>query len=35
MKLTTKDITFTALFAALIVVGAFIKIDIPLPLYTI
>jgi len=34
MKLTTKDITFTALFAALIVVGAFIKIDIPLPLYT-
>jgi biotin transport system substrate-specific component len=34
MKLTTKEITFTALFAALIVVGAFIKIDIPLPLYT-
>ncbi len=34
MKLTAKDITFTALFAALIVVGAFIKIDIPLPLYT-
>ena len=34
MRLTTKDITFTALFAALIVVGAFIKLDIPLPLYT-
>ena len=34
MRLTTKDITFTALFAALIVVGAFLKVDIPLPLYT-
>ena len=34
MKLNTREITFTALFAALIVVGAFIKIDIPLPLYT-
>lgn len=29
-----KDITSTSLFAALIAVGAFIKIDIPLPLYT-
>ena len=34
MKLTSRDITFTALFAALIVVGAFMKVDIPLPLYT-
>ena len=34
MKLTTREITFTGLFAALIAVGAFIKIDIPLPLYT-
>ena len=34
MKLNTREITVTALFAALIVVGAFIKIDIPLPLYT-
>ncbi len=34
MKFTTKEITFTAMFAALIVIGAFIKIDIPLPLYT-
>ncbi len=34
MKLTTKELTYTGLFVALIVVGAFIKIDIPLPLYT-
>ena len=34
MKLTTKELTLTALFAALIVVGAFLKVDIPLPLYT-
>ena len=34
MKLTARDISYTALFAALIIVGAFIKIDIPLPLYT-
>ncbi|MCR5581470.1 MAG: biotin transporter BioY [Pseudobutyrivibrio sp.] len=34
MKLTTREITFTGLFAALIVVGAFLKVDIPLPLYT-
>ncbi len=34
MKLNTREITFTALFAALTAVGAFIKIDIPLPLYT-
>lgn len=34
MKFTTKDITICGMFAALIAVGAFIKIDIPLPLYT-
>ncbi len=34
MKLTTREITITALFTALIVVGAFLKVDIPLPLYT-
>lgn len=34
MKINTRDITFIALFAALISVGAFLKIDIPLPLYT-
>ena len=34
MKITTRELTLTALFAALIVVGAFLKIDIPLPLYT-
>ena len=34
MKITTKEITFTGLFVALIAVGAFIKVDIPLPLYT-
>ena len=33
-KFTARDITYTGLFVALIVVGAFIKIDIPLPLYT-
>ena len=33
MKLKTKELTTCALFAALIVVGAFIKIDIPLPMY--
>ena len=31
MKLKQKELTTCALFAALIVVGAFIKIDIPLP----
>ena len=30
----TKELTTCALFAALIAVGAFIKIDIPLPMYT-
>ena len=34
MKLKTKELTTCALFAALIAVGAFIKIDIPLPIYT-
>lgn len=34
MKITTKELTLTAMFAALMIVGAFIKIDIPLPLYT-
>ena len=34
MKLKTKELTTCALFAALIAVGAFIKIDIPLPMYT-
>ncbi len=34
MKLKTRDMTLCALFAALIAVGAFVKIDIPLPLYT-
>ncbi len=34
MKLTSREISFVGLFAALIAVGAFIKIDIPLPLYT-
>ena len=34
MKINTREITFIALFAALISVGAFIKLDIPLPLYT-
>ena len=33
MKLKTKELTTCALFAALIAVGAFIKIDIPLPMY--
>lgn len=34
MKLKTKELTICGLFAALIAVGAFIKIDIPLPMYT-
>ncbi len=34
MKIKTKELTITTLFTALIIVGAFIKIDIPLPLYT-
>ena len=34
MRLKTKELTVCALFAALIAVGAFIKIDIPLPMYT-
>lgn len=34
MKFTAKEITYTGLFVALIAIGAFLKIDIPLPLYT-
>jgi len=34
MKITTKNLTLCAMFSALIVIGAFLKIDIPLPLYT-
>lgn len=34
MKINTKELTMCAMFSALIIVGAFIKIDIPLPLYT-
>ena len=34
MKLKTKEITICAMFASLIAIGAFIKIDIPLPMYT-
>lgn len=34
MKVSTKELTICAMFCALIVIGAFIKIDIPLPLYT-
>ena len=34
MKLKTKELTTCALFAALIAIGAFIKVDIPLPMYT-
>lgn len=34
MNLKTKELTTCALFTALIAVGAFIKIDIPLPMYT-
>lgn len=34
VKLKTKEIILCGMFAALIAVGAFIKIDIPLPLYT-
>lgn len=34
MKLKTKELTTCALFTALIAIGAFIKIDIPLPMYT-
>lgn len=34
MNLKTKEITTCAMFAALIAIGAFIKIDIPLPMYT-
>ena len=34
MKITTRELVYTAFFTALITVGAFIKIDIPLPLYT-
>ena len=34
MRLKTKELTVCALFAALIAVGTFIKIDIPLPMYT-
>ncbi len=34
MKLTSKEWTITLVFAALITIGAFIKVDIPLPVYT-
>jgi len=34
MRIRTKELTLCAMFSALIIVGAFIKIDIPLPLYT-
>lgn len=34
MKLTTKEITVCGMFSALIAVGAFLRIDIPMPLYT-
>ena len=34
MNLKTKEITTCAMFASLITIGAFIKIDIPLPMYT-
>lgn len=34
MNLKTKEITTCAMFASLIAIGAFIKIDIPLPMYT-
>lgn len=34
MKFSTKDITICGMFAALIILGAFLKIDIPLPFYT-
>ena len=34
MKLKNEGTYTCALFAALIAVGAFIKIDIPLPMYT-
>lgn len=34
MKLKTKELTLCGMFCALIIVGAFIKIDIPLPVYT-
>lgn len=30
----TKELTLCAMFCALIIIGAFIKIDIPLPMYT-
>ena len=35
MKLKTKELTTCALFAALIAIGAFIKVDIPLPMYAL
>ena len=34
MKTQTKELTICAMFSALIIIGAFLKIDIPLPLYT-
>lgn len=34
MKLNVRELTVCALFSALIAVGAFLKIDIPLPVYT-
>ncbi|MDO4961984.1 MAG: biotin transporter BioY [Eubacteriales bacterium] len=34
MNLRSKELTMCAMFAALIALGAFIRIDIPMPLYT-
>lgn len=34
MKLSARELTISAMFTALIIVGAFIRVDIPLPLYT-
>ena len=34
MKLTSKEVALTLVFALLITIGAFIKVDIPLPAYT-
>lgn len=32
--MNTKDVTMCGMFSALIAIGAFLKIDIPLPIYT-
>lgn len=34
VRLSTKELTICSMFTSLIIIGAFIKIDIPLPLYT-